>query len=418
MRFSYTSPLNIFQSEVACANGYCSKICIMVLKFVRGVIGAILEKFTPSIPNQVVSIQPKGKPRGNVLLSYRIELFLIKPGEKASHHQGASKAKQIACVFLDLGYAVDIIKNVNKTFLPQKKYAFFVDTRMNFERLAPLLNKDCLKILFATTAHPYFHNFAELKRLMALQQRKHVTLRDRRSVSSSGAMAIEYADCVIVASEFGIQNFKYAQKPVYLVPSAVPWNYPWVESKDFEDCRTRFLWLGSGGMVHKGLDLVLEAFAKMPAYHLTVCGQVEKEKDFEQAYSQELYHTPNIHTYGWIDVQSSEFLELTNHCVGLVFPSCSESSAGSVLTCLHAGLIPIISYESGVDIGKDIGIVLHDCSIEGIQEAVHRIAALSVQGLRQMSRKSWQFAQRNHTMENFAKKYRVVIEEMLNDYGN
>lgn len=389
----------------------------IVLKLGHRALGTILEKSTPSIHTQVVSIQPKGKLRGNVLLSYRIEPFLLQHDEKATHHQGASKSKQIARVFLDLGYAVDIIANVNKTFLPQKKYAFFIDTRMNYERLAPLLNKDCLKILYATSAHPYFHNFAASRRLMALQQRKHVTLRARRVMPWTYAVAIEYADCVVVMSEFGIQNFNYAKKPVYLVPSAVPWNYPWVEAKDFEDCRTRFLWLGSGGMVHKGLDLVLEAFAKMPEYHLTVCGPVEKEKDFEQAYFQELYHTPNIHTYGWIDVQSSRFLELTNHCVGLVYPSCSEATAGSVLTCLHAGLIPIISYESGVDIGRDVGIVLHNCSIEAIQEAVHKIAASSLPELKQMSRKAWEFAQANHTMENFDKKYRMVIEQLLNDHG-
>ena len=75
--------------------------------------------------------------------------------------------------------------------------------------------------------------------------------------------------------------------------------YPWPEAKDFEACRTRFLWLGSRGMVFKGLDLVLDAFVQMPEYHLTVCGPVAKEKDFEQVYYQELYHTSNIHTYGW-----------------------------------------------------------------------------------------------------------------------
>ena len=38
-------------------------------------------------------------------------------------------------------------------------------------------------------------------------------------------------------------------------------------------------------MVHKGLDLVLEAFVAMPEYHLTVCGKVSSEKDFEDAYA-------------------------------------------------------------------------------------------------------------------------------------
>ena len=387
-----------------------------VLNLVHGAFGRILDERNSPNNKKVISLKPKGNLRGNALLSYRIEGFLIKPGEKVPYqHQGTTKGKQIASAFLDLGYAVDIISNGNKTFLPQKEYAIFADTRKNFERLAPLLNKDCLKILYATTAHPHFNNFAELKRLMALQQRRHVTLRARRFMSSSDAMAIEYADCVVVMCEFGIQNFKYAKKPVYLVPSAVPWSYPWVESKDFENCRTRFLWLGSNGMVHKGLDLVLEAFARMPGYHLTVCGPVEKEKDFEQAYFQELYHTPNIHTYGWIDIQSSEFLELTNHCLGLVYPSCSESNAGSVLTCLHAGLLPIISFESGVDVEKDFGVILPDCSIEAIQEAVHRIAACSLPKLKQMSRKAWEFARANHTMENFTNQFKKVAEKIIGD---
>jgi hypothetical protein len=47
-------------------------------------------------------------------------------------------------------------------------------------------------------------------------------------------------------------------------------------------------------MVHKGLDLVLEAFADMPEYHLTVCGPIQKEQDFERAYYRELYQVPNI----------------------------------------------------------------------------------------------------------------------------
>ena len=169
-------------------------------------------------------------------------------------------------------------------------------------------------------------------------------------------------------------------------------------------------------MVHKGLDLVLEAFAGMPEYHLTVCGPVAREKDFEQAYFQELYHTPNIHTHGWIDVESAEFMDLTNRCLGLVYPSCSETNAGSVLTSMHAGLIPIISYESGVDVGKDEGVVLDDCSIETIRETIRQISSRSTQELRRMSRKSWEFAQKNHIVKNFEKEYRDVIEKLMSEY--
>ncbi|MGP0591588.1 glycosyltransferase [Nitrospira sp. T9] len=235
-------------------------------------------------------------------------------------------------------------------------------------------------------------------------------------MAPSFAMAIEYADCVVVHCAFGVKNFKYANKPIYLVPNAVPYRYPWSDSKDFEACRFRFLWLGSEGMVHKGLDVVLEAFAGMPEYHLTVCGPVSREKDFEQAYFHELYHTPNIHTRGWIDVESAEFRDLTNRCLGMVYPSCSETNAGSVLTSLHAGLIPIISSESGVDVGKDEGVILDDCSIESIRAAVRQTSSRSTQELRCMSRKSWEFAQENHTIKKFEKKYRDVVETLVSEY--
>ena len=287
---------------------------------------------------------------------------------------------------------------------------------MNFERIATALDKDCVKILHASTGHPYFHNSAEAKRLMAIQERRHATLRSRRFMDPTYAMAIEFADCVTVHCAFGVKNFEYANKPIHLVPNAVPYTNSWEDSKDFEACRFRFLWLGSYGMVHKGLDLVLEAFAGMPEYHLTVCGPVSKEKDFEQVYFQELYHTPNIHTHGWIEVESAEFRELANRCLGLVYPSCSEANAGSVLICLHAGLIPIISSESGVDVDKEVGVVLDDCSVETIRDAVHQISARSPSELKRMSRKSWEFARANHSIKSFEKEYRNMVEKLIIEY--
>jgi glycosyltransferase involved in cell wall biosynthesis len=94
-------------------------------------------------------------------------------------------------------------------------------------------------------------------------------------------------------------RLQYAKKPLFPVPIPSACMYPWSESKDFDACRRNFLWFGSGGFIRKGLDLVLEAFAGMPEYHLTVCGPIEEERDFQQAFAKELYDTPNIHTLGW-----------------------------------------------------------------------------------------------------------------------
>jgi hypothetical protein len=92
----------------------------------------------------------------------------------------------------------------------------------------------------------------------------------------------------------------------------------------------------------------------------------------------------NIETIGWVDVASPRFLEITSRCVGIFFPLCSEGQCGGVVTCMHAGLIPVISYESGVDV-HDFGMILPDCSVAEIQNAVRRVSALPTSQLEQMA---------------------------------
>ena len=362
----------------------------------------------------VISLKPEKNSRGNVLLSYIIDPFLLKSGESIPHnHTEYWESFQIAATFLEFGYCVDVISHRNVGFIPQKHYSFFIDVRWNLARLAPLLNKDCIKIFLINCADILFQNAAAANRLLALQQRKGITLNHQRHEMCN--LGIEDADCAtVLGNEFTVSTYRYANKPIYRIPISTPVVYPWSESKDFEACRKRFLWFGGVGMVHKGLDLVLDAFVDMPEYHLTVCGPVKQEKEFEQAFYQELYQTPNIHTYGWIDITSPEFINLTNSCIGLVYPSCSEGGGGSVITCMHAGLIPIVSYEASVDVESQFGVMLKNSSIEEIKDSVRKIANLPALQLKQMSHKAWEFARANHTREKFAKEYRKTVETLIN----
>jgi glycosyltransferase involved in cell wall biosynthesis len=369
-------------------------------------------KQNKSLDRRVISLEPEGPSHGNVLLSYLAVPFLLKPGQDVRHdHTRYWESLQIAKTFLELGYHVDVIQWNNSTFMPLKDYAFFIDARTNLERVGHLLNKDCFKIMHIDTAHWLFHMTAQHQRLLALQQRKGITLSLRKTVDPNEG--IEQADCAtILGNEFTISTYRYANKPIYRVPISTTILYDWPVAKNFEACRKRFLWFGSGGMVHKGLDLVIEAFAEMPEYHLTICGPIHRERDFERAFHRELYQTPNIHTIGWVDISRPDFLEITNGCIGLIYPSCSEGQSGGVVTCLHAGLIPIISYESGVDV-DDFGFLLKDCSVETIKESIRMVASLSTQELRERARQAWEFARANHTREKFADEYRKIVTGII-----
>ncbi|MCC5645309.1 glycosyltransferase [Nostoc sp. CHAB 5824] len=365
---------------------------------------------------QVVSLKPKQPSKGNVLLSYRIEPFLLKSGQPMPNdHTWYWEVWQIAQTFLNLGYNVDVIQFHNDKFVPQKHYTFFIDIRHRMEALAPKLNKDCIKIFHVDIANMVFRNAAECNRLLELQRRKGITLKPQRFEVPN--LGIEYADCAIVlGNDFTTDTFKYANKPMYRIPISSPVVYPYPDKKDFEAVRKRFLWFGGSALVLKGLDLVLDAFAQMPEYHLTICGPVSNDKEFEKAFYKELYETPNIHTYGWIDVSSADFIEVTNNCLGLVYPSVSEGQSGAVISCLQAGLIPILSYESGVDV-HDFGVIFDNLSVDEIKAKVRSISNLPVEDLKLMSRQAWEYARANHTKEKFAQVYKNVVEQIIENHS-
>lgn len=365
-----------------------------------------LEKSLP-----VVSVEPESDFCGYVLLSYITAPFLLEPGKPLPNtHSNFWEARQIAETFLKLGYAVDVINWDNREFKPKRDYSFCIDLH-NLERLTPFLKKECVKILHITGAHWLFHNAAEYKRLLALQGRRGITLTPRRIVPPS--LGIEHADVATTwGNEFTISTFSYEGKVIHRVPVPATGLYPFTLNKDFERHCNRFVWFGSVGMVHKGLDLVLEAFAQMPDHHLTVCGPVNKEKDFENAYAQELYHTPNIETVGWVDTESEQFREITNNCIGVIHPSCSEGGGGSVVTCLHAGLIPIVSYGSSIDV-HDFGFLLRDCSVDEIRTSVRTASELSPAELRARSRKAWEYARSYYTRENYVACYQDFVGNVL-----
>ena len=175
--------------------------------------------------------------------------------------------------------------------------------------------------------------------------------------------------------------------------------------------RNRYLWFGSAGLVHKGLDVVLEAFAAMPDFHLTVCGPISGEEGFTQAFQKELYETDNIDTVGWVDVESQAFIDILNRCVGTIYPSASEGGGGCVITCMHAGLIPLVSREASVDIG-DFGVLLKDISVAEVTAAVQGLSALPAQELQRRAQASWQHVRQHHTREAFAQKFKTVIYEI------
>ena len=376
---------------------------------------------------QVVSLESKtgethrGQTRGRVLLSYILEPFLLPKEDENGEpelpysHTHFWETWTIADTWRRHGFAVDVVSWQNRAWMPREHYDVVIDVRCNLDRWAPVLPDETLKIFHADTAHYSFHNAAQLARVEDLNTRRGSSVSPHKLVEENRGP--ELADVItVLGNEFTQETFAGFGKPIHHVPVSVPRTYDWPEGKDFEAARNHFLWFGSGGLVHKGLDLVLEAFAGLPDLHLTICGPMRGEPDFEREFWTELYATPNIHVHGWIDVASEDFLDLARRVGGLVYPSCSEGGGSSVYTCMHAGIVPVINREVSVDLDPSFSLELSDVSVEGLRETLLEFAGFPASELDVMSKAAWLFARQNHTKRRFQERYDALASQLVEKF--
>jgi glycosyltransferase involved in cell wall biosynthesis len=370
------------------------------------------------IDQRVVRLEPAGEPRAQALFSYVLDPLLDRAAARDTSHTHFWESLCMVETLLELGCAVDAVSWTNRDFVPQRPYDLALDVRSNLERWAPRLGTGTTRVLHCDTAHWSFNNAAERVRLDGLESRRGVRLRARRQMPESGSDRV--ADVLsYLGNDFTRSTYPASHAsstggpPMVRIPVSVSHTYDWPAGKDFDQARRTFLWLGSGGLVHKGLDLVLEAFAELPGCRLFVCGPISRERDFARCYRRELYGLPNVETIGWIDVASERFRSLARRCGALVYPSSSEGGGASALTCMHAGLPAVLTREASVDLTAETGVLLREATIEAIREAVAELAARSAGELESMSRAAWEWARAHHSREVFAARFRAFAEDLL-----
>lgn len=363
---------------------------------------------------RLVRLHPRQTPRGSVLISYVITPFLTRHPERLTGHSNYWEVQEIAAVFLKRGYLVDVVDLRNMSFVPKRKYDFVIGAGDSIARLRPHLPESCVTIFHATESYWRFNNEAEHARLAALQKRRGVTLDPERLAPAHESHTIANEACIIEGN--GHARSTYEPKTAFVslpLPSSHTYAFP--EHRPYASARRRFVWFGGAGPVHKGLDITLEAFSNMPEHELIVCGKINHDSPFAEAYRKELFHTPNITLQGWVDPGSDEFKELLDSSIGVILDSCAEGCAGSVVLGMHGGLIPIVSRAAGVEIGT-YGIELAGGSIEDLCAAIASLSREVEPALRARSRAAWEFARSRHTRERYAEEYRSFVSFLETKY--
>lgn len=363
-------------------------------------------------PPRPFSLPARGRSRGTVVLSYQTWPFREGwESPKARGHTNAFEMVTMAEAYQKQGFDVQVVDFTDGLYRPPADTRIAIDIHSNLERWDLEMPPDTLRILHATGPHWLQWNHSELTRLSAVRDRKGIALAARRQADPSRGIEVAH-EAVVLGNDYTIESFAFAGKPITRVPISSAYEFSWPEERNFEKARRNLLWVGSYGMVHKGLDLALDAIAEFPELHLTVCGRPEKEEDFFRLYHRELKETPNIHYFGWMDMATPAFQEIARTHAAVLYPSSAEGGAGSVIHCMHAGMLPIVTREASIDTG-DFGLAIAGGSVEGVRAALGQFTSLSTGEIKRRAQASYDHVRAHHTRALFQANYERYAESLV-----
>lgn len=371
---------------------------------------------SPAQVQYPVTLYPQSQPaRGRVLFSYlEYPLLWSEDDERFSGHTNNWESREIARIFTSLGYVVGAINWSDQQFVPAKKYDVLFDISINLQRLAPLLDRHTVKILHRTGSDPYYQNRAEMERVRALESRRKALYSPKRLVAYPDLerKSMQIADaCSLFGSSHTLHTYpeEFRHKIQLVTISASKLGSSVKAKQDCVPSKREFLWFLGGGAVHKGLDLLLEVFARHRGYTLNIVGNVHNERDFMKIYAHEIMELPNIKYHGYLKPDSARFQEIVKDAFCFIAPSCSESISTAVVTCMQVGLYPIISHDTGVALPASCGIYLETCSIEEIESAVLTAYQMDDSSIIDQISQVQRYALKNFSRERF----RMLMERFI-----
>ncbi len=323
-------------------------------------------------------------------------------------HSNYQESLFIAKIFDEMGYIVDIYNNHRENKIDFDNYdVVFGEGLPIFQAIQQ--NTKATTIYYATGSHPWQCSEASLNRVIDYYKRNNfLALDSTRLQDYKWGLAASLSDAVIV---IGNDNTKktfvnngashiYKINPTFHIKKGMN------KIKKVQESSKSMLYFASYGLLHKGLDLAVEAFREFPEWTLHVCGYTKRESEFMQS----LNLPRNIIVHGFIDIESSLFQELSEQCGYVILPSSSEGIATAVLTAMGRGaMIPVVTKECGIDV-DDFGILIDDLTIKSVKKAIEHCEMISYDELMINSKKAMEKAYDAYTLLN----YENTMKEHLN----
>jgi hypothetical protein len=327
-------------------------------KVVR-IVGNLLGTDWPLVIRNINLIAPKTEASKYALLYYKTEPFVMPWKVHGYRHTNLWEIVQIVRILNRYGYAVDVVDRDAKYFVPKDVYDLFLGlgaghSGKRFSQYAQRIPR-ATKILIAAGPEPKLSNKLVMEHYARFNRRHSCEVPAMRLTEGidfeSFARDTDYFMAIGEQHTFCPQSYIALVKPVLnYLPSTSPairFQPEWLETRS----RRAFLCFAGDGFICKGVDVVVDAFAQMPDAEVYVCGP-RSEPAFFEVLKGKLGASLNIRYEGFIKIGSPRFEELAAYCSYVVFPSSAEGCATSIATVLRTGLLPVVTKETGIDVGE------------------------------------------------------------------
>lgn len=344
--------------------------------------------------------------------------------EKSSlpkHHSNFTETYSAAMAFDRLGYSVDCVSRTKRN-IDYNDYDIvfgingnaFMGAFSTDEKINPL------KIFYSVGAETcYNYRVTAVRNKDFYTRHKKWLLGSNRYIPGDPRNYYEanFSDAVInLGDGYVNQQFlkeenkpeKYKMLPAFYFPVCTP-----EEKKDFAECRKHFLWFGSSGMIHKGLDIAIDIAVEHPEITLHICGGNRQETDFWNFYSPIIKRHKNIIMHGFIDIESQKFKNIIEQCGILINPSISESGAVSVLNILgNAALLPVYSQGTGLNLAN-VGVEVKEVTYDSFSKALCDVIEMPHEEIEKKAWAAHRLVKEKYTLEIYQENMYRILKEII-----
>ncbi|PSV98601.1 glycosyltransferase [Photobacterium iliopiscarium] len=342
-----------------------------------------------------------------VLIAYSTYHFKTK---KYTYHSNYQESIAIAEVFDQLGFIVDIVNNDEFTSLNLNNYDCVFGEGLPLYQASQI--QEINTIYYGTGSYPWHCTFNSILRLKNFHDKYGgVYTSSGRLQDQRWSIAATLSDSVICIGNNNTKN-TFINNGCCIVKNIRPTfhrrndDLELLNSKNISKSKRNILWFGSYGLIHKGLDLAIEAIRNKPDWTLHVCGKLSEEQNI----IDQIKLPENVVLHGFVDILGDKFKNLISDCLFVTLPSVSEGLATAVITCMgNGGLIPIITKNCGIDFSP----FTIEADVDSILDMINKIEKIDDSELRELSIESYKFTINGFSIINFKENMKNILVEYL-----